>query len=166
VCRDALMSRRTGRPRATSPEPGWGRFAAAARTGELLRDARTGLAKCGHIRWQLKDFGGGWIVAPALPAIQPFHNLLDFFQVLAHLVWWQFADADAILGCEDEILAVTQYRNDRYAQRIEKMHQFVETLGVFPGAVCDDRKLAIAAIDFCDQEQIRNATRGRMNIYG
>ena len=79
---------------------------------------------------------------------------------------WHFADADAMLGGEDEVLTVSQHRDNRYSQGIEKMHQFIETLGVFPGAVCHDGKLSIAAIDFGDQQQVCDAARGCMNIDG
>ena len=63
-----------------------------------------------------------------------------------------------------EILTVPHYRNYRNSQRIEETHELLEALGVPARTICHDRKLAVAPIDFCDEQQVGDAMRCGMNI--
>ena len=73
--------------------------------------------------------------------------------------------ADSLLGRMHETLTVTKNRYDGDAERVEKTHKPREAFGMFARAIRDDRQLVIITVDFRDQQQISDATRGCVNVH-
>ena len=103
-------------------------------------------------------------MTPVFPIIQPLDDEFELFDILLGPVKRHVANSDALFSGMYEILTIPHYRNDWNPQRIEETHELLEALGVPTRTICHDRQLAVAPIDFCDEQEVGDAVRRSVNI--
>ena len=73
-------------------------------------------------------------------------------------------NADAVGGGLHEVLTVAEYRDDRYLQAGQKMHEHLITSRVLPYTIRNYCQLTIAPVNLRDQQKFGNKTRCTENI--